>query len=100
MGRRECGGSAIFARAAEQWQAMRRDYQDCLEAQLARAQAELGPYLARRDSPVDAEALFTGPWERAAAHASPELLEWWERNGRMTVTEYERQWLDAQDGTL
>lgn len=90
--------SAIFARAAEQWSHMRSDFQEYVENQYALAQRDLGPYLVRRGSPALSATLFTGSRTYAHAHASPELIEWWEQHGRMTLEEFERQWLDAHEG--
>jgi len=88
--------SPIFAHAADMWRQMRAEFQDYLEAQMTAAQRDLGPHLLRRSSDATTESVFTGPWQHAQAHASPELIEWWEQHGRMTVTEYEHQWLAAR----
>jgi hypothetical protein len=46
---------------------------------------------------IDGYTLFTGPWLRAQKYASEELLEFWNQNGRMTMTQFEEQWVE---GTL
>jgi hypothetical protein len=46
---------------------------------------------------VDPHTLFTGPAARARKHASDELKEWWDQNGRITYDEFEAGLLgDAQ----
>lgn len=93
------GVSAIMRAAFEQWQRMRDDFELVRHAQYERAVAELrGELLNRRgqQNHVDPYSLFMGPASRARAYASEELIDWWTRNRRWTVEEYERQWMDDQ----
>jgi hypothetical protein len=38
---------------------------------------------------IDPWSLFTGPESRARKHASPELKEWWDQNGRPTLSDWQ-----------
>lgn len=94
--------SVIMRMAFEQWQEMRDAFELRRHAQYERAVADLrGELLNRRgrENHIDAYSLFLGPMSRARAYASEELLEWWEgrNNRRMTVSEFEAQWLIEQN---
>jgi len=87
--------SPIFAAARDQWAAMSRDFADYREAQIATALADTNGVLTNALGSVtgrSAEDLFSGPRAVAQRFASPELIEWWDTHGRMTITEYEAQW--------
>ena len=43
---------------------------------------------------IDPYSLFIGPEAHALRYASPELRDWWTRNPRVTVAEFERAWHD------
>lgn len=47
---------------------------------------------------IDPYSLFVGPAVRVAAYGSEELVEWFKANGRVTVDEFEANWLDARGG--
>lgn len=92
----------ILREAMERWKAMRDDFELVRHAQYERAHAELnGELLSRRglEEGIDPYSLFMGPFSRVAAYASEELIRWWQDrdhgNGRWTVEEYERQWVEA-----
>lgn len=95
--------SVILREAFERWQQMRDDFELFRNAQYERAVAELrGELLNRRgqQNHIEAYSLFLGPEARAMAYASEELIEWWNEspmNRRMTVEEFEKQWLAARD---
>lgn len=87
--------SPIFAAARDQWSAMSRDFADYREAQIAAAIEATNGVLTNavgRTLGKDAEDLFAGPRANAERYASPELIEWWDDHGRMTITEFEAQW--------
>lgn len=88
---------ALFDRFREQYAAMRADYDLHLEAAYARAAEECRGRLLNdrgRRAGIDAHSLFYGPAARAAAYASPELIEHWARYPRLTVADFERQHFD------
>lgn len=94
--------SAIMRMAFERWEEMRDDFELRRHAQYERAVADLrGVLLNRRgeENRIDPYSLFLGPYSRAQAYASEELLEWWQgrNNRRMTVTEFEVQWLTERN---
>lgn len=94
--------SVIMREAFELWQQMRDDFELFRNAQYERAVSELrGELLNRRgqQNHVEAYSLFLGPEARAMAYASEELIEWWNEatmNRRMTVEEFEIEWLRAR----
>lgn len=91
--------SPIFEHAADMYREMRREFDVVLEA--AYAAAEEGTHgsllnaLGRRE-PVTAFSLLTGPWSRVEKYGSPELIEWFNRVGRPSVLDFEREWLHAR----
>jgi hypothetical protein len=88
--------SAIFARAAEQWQDMRRDYERELSHQYLKALEGTGGVLVNKEGRalgIDGYTLLSGPLARAQRYASWELQEWWESHPRLTLAVYESQWL-------
>lgn len=93
--------SLIMKTAFEQWQEMRDDFELRRHAQYERAAEELrGELLNRRgrEQGIDPYSLFVGPSARVLAYASEELLEWWchPQNQRVTVEEFEKQWVTAR----
>lgn len=80
---------------------MRRDFDDYVESRYLIALEECSGVLVNKlgqTKGIDGYSLFTGPWLRAKKYASEELLEFWERKGRMTMDEYEQQWFEASQG--
>lgn len=47
---------------------------------------------------LDPYSLFHGPEARARKWASPELKEWWDQNGRLTLADYKQQLLTGGIG--
>lgn len=92
--------SAIFAHAAEQWQVMKQDYVNHVDYQYLAAvehtNGVLVNQLGRADG-IDGYELFTGPWNRARKYASEELLEFWKQIPRLTLKDYEDQWVTGQE---
>ncbi|MBU4213561.1 MAG: hypothetical protein KJ792_02770 [Actinobacteria bacterium] len=87
--------SVIFAEAASAWRECRDAYDLFLEDQHSQAErACRGNLLNRRGrtAGIRAETLFLGPWSRARAYASDELLEWWATHPRQTFSQFERSW--------
>jgi hypothetical protein len=50
-----------------------------------------------REAGIDGYHLFTGPRSRAEKYASEELLEFWDSNPRLTMSEYENQWTQGRE---
>ncbi|MBE1471387.1 phage minor capsid protein [Kibdelosporangium phytohabitans] len=55
---------------------------------------------AARAAGVDPHSLFVGPADRARKHASDELKEWWDTNGRITYDQYRADLLGDTTGSL
>lgn len=89
---------AIFARAKEDWQEMHDEWLRYVEVLYNMALEDTNGVLVNslgRARGIDGYSLFTGTWTRAKKFASEELLEFWEQNGRMTMTEFENQWVEG-----
>lgn len=87
--------SVIFAEAAATWHRCRDAYDLHLEAQIHQAETDCRGHLLNRRAIAEGirvETLFLGPWSRARAYASPELLEWWAAHPRVTFAQFERSW--------
>ncbi len=72
-------------------QALRRQYDEWAEARYLQAETDCRGHLlsaAGRDAGIDPRALFTGPLWLARRWASGDLLAWWDRNGRITFTQF------------
>jgi len=92
--------SAIFDKARAQWAEMKEEWDRYVEVLYNMALEDCGGVLVNRlgqAKGIDGYSLFTGPWLRAKKYASEELLEFWNQNGRMTMTQFEEQWVE---GTL
>jgi len=87
-----------FARLRE----CRAEYQLHLERQFAAADEHCVGYLLNergRVAGVDAFSLFYGPFSRAYAYASEELLDYWARiDPRVTFEMFEYAWRDGWRG--
>ena len=86
--------SRTFAFAVAQWRMLRTEFENYRASAYLFAEEECrGAMLNERGKKagVDAYSLFMGNEARARAYASPELLEHWERWGRLTFAEFERQ---------
>lgn len=89
--------SPIFAAAARQYHACRREYGDHLEDVFSRASDDCNGVLMNargQRQGVDPFSLFSGNEVRALAYASEELVEWWAKHPRMTFTAFEQQWFE------
>lgn len=85
--------SAIFAAAAAEWKRLRLEFDDYLDAVVLAAEADLNGVLLNRlgrRRGIDARSLFYGPFSRVEKYASEELYAWFQENGRVTWTEFER----------
>lgn len=77
-------------------QLARQSYRDTVYRAFREAQDATNGYLLTPEAAaadVDAFELFSGPMSRAQKWASPELLDWWEENGRVTFEEHKAQLL-------
>ena len=78
------------------WRECRAEYDEHLWAAYTRAEiATRGALLNARGRAkgIDPVSLFMGPWVRARAYASEELLEHWEQHPRVPFGVFERQWM-------
>lgn len=92
--------SAIFTKAAEEWQLMKQDYLNHVDYQYLDAVDSTAGVLVNsegRAKGIDGFTLFSGPRSRAEKYASEELLEFWEQNPRLTMSEYEDQWVTGRE---
>jgi len=93
--------SLIFDSAAAEYRRVRGEYQLHLEAQVAAAVDDCNGVLLNargKAARIDPFTLFKGPGVRAAAYASEELVEFWQRHPRVTWERFERAsytWADA-----
>ena len=71
-----------------------REWRDAAHAQFLAAEAATNGFLvnaAGRARGIDPWSLWSGPADRAERWASWELLEFWQGNPRITITEFRRQ---------
>jgi hypothetical protein len=93
--------SAIFERAAGQWAQMRSDYERYVDAAYNTALEACSGVLVNaegRFARIDGYSLFTGPAIRAHRFASWELVEHWQRVPRLSLAEFEKQWVEGSIG--
>ena len=79
-----------FERIAE----VRAEYEELLIAAYVRAETDCNARMLNRrgiEAGIDPISLFMGPAVRAAAYASDELIEHWQKHPRLTFEAYERQ---------
>ncbi|MFC8797298.1 hypothetical protein ACFT2C_06170 [Promicromonospora sp. NPDC057138] len=96
MVRRRSRSSAIFARAALEWSEMRAEYELYLESHIeAAADACRDALLSARGrgAGITVRELFVSGPQFANAYASEELLTFWQHTPRLTVADFEEQWL-------
>lgn len=77
---------------------MRREYEHYLDSHMQQAMHETnGVLLNSRASArcVPERTVFLSNSRYANAHASPELKDFWSRNPRMTLSDFERQWVNS-----
>lgn len=90
--------SAIFDLASRQWADMRSEYERYVEAAYNKALDATGGVLVNaegRAKHIDGYDLFTGPAIRAYRYASEELTNYWAHHPRLSMADYEQQWLDG-----
>lgn len=90
--------SAIFARAAEQWSEMQADflsYRDDAYWKALEATNGVLVNAAGKALHIDGFTLFQSARKYAEKYASEELLAWWEANPRLTLKEFEAQWVSG-----
>lgn len=93
--------SPIYAAAAELWHAMKADYQDDLERRFREADDATHGYLVTREGRakyISGHSLFTGSAARADQYASRELKDHWITHPRVTLAQFEREWLQSRGG--
>lgn len=91
--------SAIFERAAGQWAQMRSDYERYVDDAYNKALEACSGVLVNaegRFAHIDGYSLFTGPVIRAHRFASWELAEHWQRVPRLSLAEFEKQWVEGR----
>lgn len=91
--------SAIFAHAAERWKEMRDAYDGHIKASYDKALEATGGVLVNqlgRSRHIDGLDLFTGPAVRAYRYASWELIEYWQTTPRLSLREFEAQWVSGE----
>lgn len=90
--------SAIFAKAAEQWAEMQADftsYRDDAYWQALEATRGVLVNAAGQRLHIDGYTLFVSARKYAEKYASEELLAWWQANPRLTIQEFEAQWVSG-----
>lgn len=78
---------------------MRADFLGHVDAEYDKALEACSGVLvnkAGRADHVDGYSLFVGPFRRAKRFASEELLEYWETHPRLSLEDFELQWLSGQ----
>lgn len=90
--------SAIFTLAAEAWRDMRSAYDSHVEHAYAAALEATSGVLVNAEGRalgIDGYTLFSGPLIRARRYASWELLEHWQSTPRLSLEQFEEQWLSG-----
>lgn len=96
MARRRHRTSAIFERAAADWNEMRSEYELYLEAHIESAAESCRDALLNargRTAGISVRDLFVRGSRFAHAYASEELLTFWQHTPCATVADFEQQWL-------
>ena len=91
--------SSIFQHAAQQWYQMKSDYLSHVDNEYDKALEACSGVLVNkegREQHVDGFSLFTGTERRAQKYASEELKDFWLTNPRLSVMDYELQWMTGQ----
>jgi hypothetical protein len=91
--------SVIFEEAAALWSEMSLDFfnyvDDCYNKALEVTNGVLVNAEGRAKK-IDGYILFRSTKAFASKYASEELIEWWQTSPRLTMKEYERQWLSGR----
>ena len=91
--------SAIFAEAAAQWSLMSVDFLSYVDDAYNKALEATAGVLVNnegRAKHIDGYSLFRSNRTFAWKYASDELREWWELSPRLTMKEFELQWLQGR----
>lgn len=90
--------SAIFKRASQQWAEMHTEFERYVEASYNKALEASGGVLvnaAGKAKHIDGYDLFTGPAIRAYRYASEELQQYWAAHPRLSMNDFEAQWVEG-----
>lgn len=93
-------GSVIFTHAASDWKKMRDDYSGYLQHAYDAALEGTGGVLVNRlgrSLHIDGFNLFTGSRTYAYKYASEELVDWWKHHPRLSLEQYEQQWVQGHE---
>lgn len=93
--------SLIYAMAGELWHAMKEDYEAEVERRYGLADEACTGYLVNargKAAGIAGRDLFTGSPDRAYRYASEELVDYWRRKGRITLPQFEAEWLSIRGG--
>ena len=88
--------SAIFAEAAAQWSEMSMDFMAYVDDAYNKALEATAGVLVNSEGKakkIDGYILWRSRKDFAYKYASEELLEYWEVNPRLTMKEFEAQWM-------
>lgn len=91
--------SSIFKQAAAQWHEMRSDYLSHIDSEYDKALEACSGVLVNKEGRaqcVDGYDLFKGSQYRADKYASEELKEYWQAHPRLSLMDYELQWMTGQ----
>ena len=91
--------SAIFAEAAAQWGQMSMDFMAYVDDAYNKALEATAGVLVNnegRAKHIDGYILFRSNRAFSNKYASEELLEHWRSYPRLTMAEYEQQWLEGR----
>ena len=91
--------SAIFAEAAQQWGQMSMDFMNYVDDAYNKALEATAGVLVNaegRAKHIDGYILFRSNRAFSRKYASEELLEHWEQYPRLTMVEYELQWMSSR----
>ena len=95
--------SGLVAEGFAAWRECREEYDRWLLVAYERAAEACKDRLVNergRRARVEPLSLFLGPWVRAKAYASPELLEHWESFPRVTFAEFEHRWAREREAEM
>lgn len=90
--------SVIFKQAAMRWAEMSADYMDYVDDAYDKALNGTGGVLLNKEGRalhLDGYDLMRGSKSRAMKYASEELLAWWEEHPRLSLAEFEEQWVSG-----
>lgn len=92
--------SVIYGWATEQWNQMRRDYQDVLEAQYAAAVHATHGYMVNARGLAaghNSLSVFTGSQQIIGAYGTRELKDWLWNHPRTTLAAFEAGWFNPEE---